>query len=174
MDYCGVKVLNTKSRGRGVFASAKIEAGSLIASFDGDIYYWDWPSLPLPDDAFEHAIPFADNYVRDSKGIARYVNHSCNPNCGIRDLFDIATIRAIEPGEELVWDYDTAQDDDAWTMDCECGEATCRKTIRGYRYLSQELRSQYRTITSEWLLAKMARVASKPAQAAMTIGTLRG
>ena len=162
MDTNDLRIVNTANRGKGAIARRHLAAGSFIARFDGEIFYWDWPSLPLPDDIFYHAIPFADNYVRDTKGPARYLNHSCEPNCGIRDLFDIVTIREIEIGEELVWDYDTAQDDGVWTMDCDCGAAQCRKQIRGYRFLKPEVKARYRAITSGWLLAKMARVNVAP------------
>jgi uncharacterized protein len=40
--------------------------------------------------------------------IARYFNHSCNPNAEIYDVKHrvfIRTLRAIKPGEEIVYDY---------------------------------------------------------------------
>jgi SET domain-containing protein len=42
--------------------------------------------------------------------IARYANHSCNPNCEPivwRGRVFIKTLRDIKPGEELVYDYGT-------------------------------------------------------------------
>jgi SET domain-containing protein len=39
---------------------------------------------------------------------ARYINHSCSPNCEadvVKGKIIITTLRAIEPGEELTYDY---------------------------------------------------------------------
>ncbi|MCB1097846.1 MAG: SET domain-containing protein [Verrucomicrobiae bacterium] len=144
--------------GRGVYATAKIFPGEFIARFDGKIYYWDWPNIRLPNDApeyvFEHAIPFADNYVRDSTGLARLVNHSCKPNCRIQDLFSIVAMHPIEAGQQLTWDYDTAQDDSSWFMHCNCGARECRQIIRGYSHLTTEQKHRCSSYTSEWILAK--------------------
>ncbi len=52
--------------------------------------------------------------------IARYINHSCRPNCYAHILDGMIWIRAarrIAPGEELTYDYHT--DGDA-TIKCRC------------------------------------------------------
>ena len=68
---------------------------------------------------------------------ASYINHSCEPNCEavIEDqrIF-IEALRTIEPGEELVYDYQYERDgapDESWETlyACECGAPTCRGTI---------------------------------------------
>ncbi len=44
----------------------------------------------------------------DRANIARYVNHSCAPNCDVIVVGDrvfIRTLRVIQPGEELTYDY---------------------------------------------------------------------
>ena len=68
---------------------------------------------------------------------ARFINHSCDPNCDavIEDgRIWIETIRDVAPGEELAYDY-------AYELEerhspaakrrypCHCGAATCRGTI---------------------------------------------
>ena len=67
----------------------------------------------------------------------RFMNHSCDPNCEIfyweaepgteqEDRLWLQTIRAIEPGEEILIDY-------CWPADaaipCRCGAAGCRGWI---------------------------------------------
>ncbi len=64
-------------------------------------------------------------YVRDAAvggNIARFINHSCTPNCWIEIEPRTRTIwirasRRIEPGEELVYDYSTVGDH---TIQCRC------------------------------------------------------
>ena len=68
---------------------------------------------------------------------ARFINHSCDPNCDA--VIDdgriwIETIRDVEPGEELAYDY-------AYVLEerhtpaakrrypCTCGARNCRGTI---------------------------------------------
>jgi SET domain-containing protein len=68
---------------------------------------------------------------------ARFINHSCAPNCEAIDdggrIF-IEAIRTIDPGEELTYDYAYERDgteDEDWERlyACKCGAPTCRGTI---------------------------------------------
>jgi len=52
--------------------------------------------------------------------IARFINHSCRPNCWFQVVDKTIWIRAsrsIEPGEELTYDYATVGDH---TIPCRC------------------------------------------------------
>ncbi|MGH7261897.1 MAG: SET domain-containing protein-lysine N-methyltransferase [Nitrospiraceae bacterium] len=68
---------------------------------------------------------------------ARYINHSCEPNTGIRDNdyggFDFITLRKIVRNEEITWDYETSEYLSIAVARCLCGTASCRKVIRGFR-----------------------------------------
>jgi uncharacterized protein len=60
---------------------------------------------------------------------ARYMNHSCNPNCVITDFdFEIA-IRDIAPGEQLTNDYAMMHLTDDEPFRCRCGEPLCRSKV---------------------------------------------
>jgi uncharacterized protein len=68
---------------------------------------------------------------------ARFINHSCDPNCEStiknKRVF-IEAIRTIQPGEELNYDYAIGRDsDDAANVDeifaCRCGAANCRGSM---------------------------------------------
>lgn len=62
-------------------------------------------------------------YVRDAAvggNIARYINHSCTPNCYTQITGDTIWIRAsrnIRSGEELTYDYST---DGVGSVQCRC------------------------------------------------------
>jgi uncharacterized protein len=156
MDNPKVVVRKTKQYGRGVFAKKRIKKGEVIAEVDGKIYELGPDENELPNKpplyVMDHAVQFADYKWRLSKGIAKYINHSCEPNCGIRKLFKIVAMRTIEPGEEITWDYDMAENS-LWFMRCKCHTKSCRKWIRGYDYLPTKFRRKYKGYISEWLLS---------------------
>ncbi len=148
MDNAKVKVKRTKKYGRGVYAIKKIRKGEVIASFDGPIYtgrdHWT-------TDMYNHSIQFAPNKWRDSKGVARLINHSCEPNCGIKRLFDVVAMRTIQPGEQITWDYEMTEKNPDWRLRCKCGLSQCRKIIGNYRNLPFAIRKKYGTYISLWL-----------------------
>lgn len=60
---------------------------------------------------------------------ARYINHSCNPNCEV-DIIDneiwIISIKQISKGEELNYDYGYPFDKDDYSDHvCKCGSRNC-------------------------------------------------
>jgi hypothetical protein len=63
------------------------------------------------------------NWSRDANvggNIARFINHSCTPNCWVEVAGKIIWIRAsryIAPGEELAYDYNTEGDK---IIQCRC------------------------------------------------------
>jgi SET domain-containing protein len=68
---------------------------------------------------------------------ARFINHSCDPNCETfveRSRIWIDALKRIPAGVELTYDYQY-DDDPKYTMDdlkfyaCHCGAANCRGTI---------------------------------------------
>ncbi len=139
--------------GKAVFAKEDIAKDEIIALWDGPVYEAENNSdLPndLPLMIADHAIQFEKNKWRDSKGLARYINHSCEPNCGIKGLFVIVAMRNIKKGEEITWDYEMTENSD-WQMHCTCGTASCRKIIRAYRFLPGEIKTKYQNYTSRWL-----------------------
>jgi hypothetical protein len=63
------------------------------------------------------------NWSRDANvdgNVARFINHSCKPNCWV-DVVDktiwIRAARRIEPGDELTYDYNTEGDK---VIPCRC------------------------------------------------------
>jgi hypothetical protein len=149
MDSRKVVVRRTKKFGRGVFAVKPIRRGETVAVFDGLVYdddHEDWN-----DDIYNHAIQFARNMWRDSKGIARLINHSCEPNCGIRNLFRIVAMRDIRAGEQITWDYEMTEKSDNWSMRCKCGSNICRRRIGNYQNMPKHIREKYGTFISAWL-----------------------
>jgi len=98
MDNKKAIVLNSKKYGKGIFAKEDIKKGEAIAEFDGDVYKAKKAS-DLPKNIADHAIQFAEHKWIGSKGIAKYFNHSCSPNCGFKGKFKIIAMSNIKKGE---------------------------------------------------------------------------
>ncbi len=73
-----------------------------------------------------------DGHVKGT--IARYINHSCAPNCHIEKWsvdgeyqVGVFASRPIEPGEELTYDYNF--ESFATKQACKCGAPNCKGFI---------------------------------------------
>jgi SET domain-containing protein len=152
MDNLKVVVRRTRKFGRGVFADKKIHSGELIAAFDGEIYDNDFERWT--DDLLSHTIQIAEDKWRDSKGIARWLNHSCDPNCGIKGYTNVVAMRDIAAGEHITFDYEMTEKSCWWRMKCRCGSPQCRRVIGTYSNLPRSARRKYRGFISHWLTDK--------------------
>ena len=131
-------------QGFGAFAQAGIPEGARLIEYAGERLTPAQAEARYPDDdaARHHTFLFAidDDVVIDAAvngNDARWINHSCDPNCDavIEDgRIWIETIREIEPGEELAYDYAYMLEERHTPsakkrFPCHCGAATCRGTI---------------------------------------------
>ena len=137
-------VRRSKLHGNGVFAARKIPAGTRIIEYGGErisAKEADRRHPTNPDDPF-HTFFFALSTGRvidggDNGNDARWINHSCAPNCEADEeegrVF-IKALRNIKAGEELNYDYGLIIDE-RYTKalkaeyPCWCGSKNCRGTL---------------------------------------------
>jgi SET domain-containing protein len=96
--------------GFGLFATRAIKKKSRIAEYKGPILDHD-TARRVEARGNRYLFEVSKNRTIDGtrrSNVARYANHSCNPNCEPviwRGRVFIKTLRNIKPGEEIVYDY---------------------------------------------------------------------
>jgi len=142
----GPRIVVRRSRihGRGVFARRLIRADETVCEYKGEIISEAEIARRYPENmqgvnhTFVFGVEFDRNIDGGTKGnIARWINHSCSPNC---DTFEkdkrifVRAIRDILPAEELSYDYAieagerlTQAVKARWP--CWCGAKKCRGTV---------------------------------------------
>ena len=138
------EVRDSAIQGKGAFATQNIPAGIRLVEYSGERLSPQEADARYPDTPAgrHHTFLFAidDNIVVDAAvggNDARFLNHSCAPNCDavIADgRIWIETIQDIEVGEELVYDYAYILEERhspaaKQRYPCRCGAVTCRGTI---------------------------------------------
>jgi SET domain-containing protein len=139
-----IQVRDSSVHGRGVFATRRIEKGERIIEYLGERVSHGEADRRYESKEENDSHTFL--FIVDSKTVidagvdgndARFFNHSCNPNCESvvekRRVY-IEAIRAIEPGEEMTYDYQIYKEEgDPENIDevfaCRCGFAKCRGTM---------------------------------------------
>jgi hypothetical protein len=109
-----------------------------------------------------------DRWARHG-GLGPIVNHSCDPNCGVRlnegQAFDFVARRPIAAGQELTFDYAMRN----FTIDhfpavCLCGAAQCRGSVTGWKDLPAERKADYGELVAPYLRGMDADRSSAPCQ----------
>jgi uncharacterized protein len=138
----------TIDNGEGLFASVDLKREELIFTWEGVLksgrYPWYVGDRWLQIDKSQWIAP-----LRNNPGW--YINHSCNPNSGIKDSVKVVAMKDIRRGEEVTFDYSTSESEDGWYLICHCEDKKCRRIIRSYKFLSTELKLKYRDYISEYL-----------------------
>jgi hypothetical protein len=139
------EVQTSKIAGRGVFSTRPIKKGARIIEYQGERITHEEADNRYDDEAMEshHTMLFSLDDVWCIDAIrtgndARYINHSCAPNCEAvqeGDRVFIFSTTVIPKGEELTYDYRYDYDESISLAKakrlypCYCGTASCRGTI---------------------------------------------
>ncbi len=139
-----IEVRPSSIHGLGVFATQPIARGTRIIEYLGERLTADEVERRYADDTGEpgHTFLFRvseDTYVDAARAgnDARFINHSCAPNCEaevVDERVYITALTDIEPGAELTYDYALEPEDEpppSWESiyACRCGATGCRGTV---------------------------------------------
>lgn len=153
------KGARSKIEGRGLFAVKPIKKGEIVAIKGGHVI--DWKTFKKHEKLIGASyLQIADNFVlaplkkSEVEKVMMFLNHSCNPNVGVRGNIIFVAMRDIKAGKELTTDY-AMIDDDNYRMRCNCGARNCRKIVTGKDWKRKDLQRKYRNYFSAFLLEKM-------------------
>ena len=155
------EVRESKIHGRGLFAIADIAKDEIVAIKGGHIVDGKFllekitpvlgpVEIQIDDDLF--IAPVSDEERELSM---LYLNHSCDPNLGVRGEITFLAVRDIRAGEELTHDWAMTDDDD-YSVECNCGAPDCRKTLTGKDWQRPDLQKRYSGYFSAYLARKIA------------------
>lgn len=152
-----VKVGDKDKSGKGIFAIEKINKGEVVGDYtygfgkyintvEADKFYKKGfgRMIQVDDDLFFTAT--SENEFEE----ADLFNHSCEPNCGIKDKLKIVAMRDIEPGEEVTIGYAMMEFSD-YSFNCNCGAQNCRKIVLGNNWKMPQLQQKYKGYFLDYL-----------------------
>ena len=153
-NYRSEKVeLRAARIGKGLFATAPIAKGEIVVIWGGRII----PTEAIDDD---FSLQISDDFFlccmdpAAEKDDAEYVNHSCDPSCGVRGQIVLEAMRDIAPGEEITYDY-AMTDTKTAPFDCRCGSPRCRQRISAQDWTLADLQERYRGFFSDYIERKI-------------------
>uniref|UniRef100_A0A3Q1IN15 [histone H3]-lysine(4) N-methyltransferase n=1 Tax=Anabas testudineus TaxID=64144 RepID=A0A3Q1IN15_ANATE len=136
-----VYLARSRIQGLGLYAARDIEKCTMVIEYIGTIIRSEVANrkerLYESQNRGVYMFRIDNDYVIDATitgGPARYINHSCAPNC-ITEVVTvekenkiiISSCRRIQRGEELSYDYKFDLEDDQHKIPCHCGAVNCRK-----------------------------------------------
>ena len=99
----------------------------------------------------EDGLYIAPGRAEDVEANLLCLNHSCNPNVGVRGQITFVAMRDVPAGAELTIDYAMIDGDPAERMACTCGAPECRGIITGSDWRLKELQRRYSGYFSRYL-----------------------
>lgn len=144
--------------GRGLFAKENMAKDEIVAVKGG--YIFDRKTLETLQALGPAEVQIAEDLFigpvteSEREGAMMHLNHSCNPNIGVRGEIVFVAMRDIAAGEELTFDYAMTDNDD-YEMKCNCGTKDCRKVVKGKDWQKKDLQEKYGIYFSTYLQEKI-------------------
>ncbi|XP_071184547.1 histone-lysine N-methyltransferase 2C-like isoform X9 [Salvelinus alpinus] len=136
-----VYLARSRIQGLGLYAARDIESHTMVIEYIGTLIRNEvanrMEKMYESQNRGVYMFRLDSEHVVDATitgGPARYINHSCAPNCiteavslerGVKIV--ISSCRNIQRGEELCYDYKFDLEDDQHKIPCHCGAVNCRK-----------------------------------------------
>ncbi|KAL3091354.1 hypothetical protein niasHS_007147 [Heterodera schachtii] len=136
-----VYLARSKIQGMGLYAKRDLDMNQMIIEYIGELIRNEVceirQSRYIEQNRGEYMFRIDCDWVVDATmagGLARYINHSCDPNCGTKILpvndekkVVIFANRPIKAGEELTYDYQFDIEETGKKIPCLCGAPNCVK-----------------------------------------------
>ena len=144
----GYELKTTANKGSGIFSTIVHAAGEIVMA--GLIKSRLYANS-------SHASQIGMREFAFHSGLIPKVNHSCDPNCGIKPNFtgahDFIARRRIEIGEEITFDYAMSNYlIEHFPDKCECRSELCRTHITGWKDLPVDRKRAYAGFVAPYLM----------------------
>lgn len=145
----GYELSESHSKGEGVIATKQFYRNEIVmvgAIKEGNVEKNHSHASQMGE--FRHAL---------HAGLISKVNHSCNPNCGIKvnanGAHDFVAMKTIEVGDEITFDYAMRNFSvEYFPSQCCCGATNCRGRITGWKDLPDSFKSDYLGFVAPYLI----------------------
>ncbi len=157
---------NSKLGGKGTFAKIPIKKGQHLTILSGETI-----TTNQAIERIEKGQENKDDLLQIDEGLyidldepPRLINHSCNPNAGIRGKNELFAIKDIRSGEEITYDYSTVVGTnippEIWTMKCICNESNCRKIVGNVLSIPKDQLLEYQRLDAlpDFILKQLSSV----------------
>jgi len=145
----GLEVKRAKN-GKGIFTKRPLKQSQVVFEVVGERKHYQNVNKKggtFQDNTFRFS---KDYYLSPAGKLGDYLNHSCDPNAGVKkknNKLYIVAMDNIKKGSEIVIDYSTIlAGDDSWTMCCSCKSRNCRKVIKDFHSLPKNLQERYKDL----------------------------
>ncbi|KAJ2617299.1 hypothetical protein H4S08_000400 [Coemansia sp. RSA 1365] len=143
-QYAKVRVIDAGRKGFGIQALEDLEIGAFVMEYMGEVVTaaeFHKRARVYQSEGIQHHyfMSIGNGKVIDAtrKGcLARFINHSCGPNCVLRKWMvggairmGIFVERPIKRGEEITFDYKFERLADSEPQPCYCGSSECKGII---------------------------------------------
>ena len=152
-----IEIRESNKHQKGMYAKKTIKKGEIVFIKGGHILRREQIFTSGVINSYH---PIDDLYflgatnIEEEESIKLYINHSCNPNCGLRGEITFIAIRNIEMNEELTIDYAFLDNED-YSFQCTCGEKCCRKIVTGFDWKCREIQEKYYDFFATYLKNKI-------------------
>ncbi|MBI2866443.1 MAG: SET domain-containing protein [Chloroflexi bacterium] len=161
------RVGSSQIAGKGIIAVEHIAKGELVAVWGGHLITWA-EMQRLPPEVREHPVQiwhdlFVGPRAPEEVEAVDYMNHSCEPTCGVKGNVIVVARQDIAPGEELTFDYATT-DTIGLDFECHCGAPSCRGRVTSDDWKAPDFQERHEGYLSLYIqeMANAQRVGEEP------------
>lgn len=146
-EHNTIYLKETAEYGKSIFASRSFVKGETVFVISGPIV--KTPSI--------YTVPIDFDLYIDPIEPGKFLNHSCDPSCGIKNRTEVVAMRDLQKDEEINIDYAmvVSKYDNLklkQEITCKCGSKICRGKFGSFDSLSNELKEKYKGFISDYLL----------------------
>ena len=147
----GLMIRSSSIHAAGCYTTSPIPKGVKVVEYTGPRISKRKADAHFKDSRITYLFGIGDgSTVISGHGMAMYINHSCDPNCEteeVRGRVWVMSIRPIQAGEELTYDYNLYDGED--DAPCFCGAKRCRGSLYSATHLRKLAKKRAKAAASD-------------------------